>query len=218
MLAGLINQFYPKHYAVMRVHIPILELSIRDNQFSIKDEICPEPDDTGIKLSGFNEGTLNILNPGGCSISILEWEKYVSQFNGIRAGEGKRCDILITDNQLQIVFCELTETDPLFIEPHTNSYGDQPGKRATAVLQITNSINKVLQVPELSKIINGIKTKTGLFACRYPKPIVESLINRSFELFNEPLTLISNVSYTAPNLAHDFVFEQRIFPKPFELN
>jgi len=218
MLASLINQFYPEHFAVRRAFISIQELSSVDKQFSIKDEVTHVADDSGIRLSGYNEGTLNILNPDECRISILQWEKYVNQFNNIKAGEGKRCDILITNNKNHIVFCELTESDPLFIAPHTNSYGNQPGKRATAVLQIVNSINKVLQVPELSEAVNEIRIKTGLFACRYPEPKVESVVNHSFEVFNKPLTLISNVSYTTPNLAHGFVFEQRIYPDPYLLN
>lgn len=104
------------------------------------------------------------INNSEVPLIIVNYEKYISQFN-ISTG---KCDYIITERgnlHEKIVFCELTCSNEIYVEPNDGIYPE--GKRAKARKQMTESIKHfVSQQGVIEQYILTFPEKICIFGWR----------------------------------------------------
>lgn len=100
-------------------------------------------------------------------LSVLWFEKFVSQFDDTPATFGKRCDYLIYDEmefKHRIAFCELSCIENKYVEPNEGIHPE--GKRALAYRQMELSLEALLSNNLLMYEIMTYSSKEAVFGWR----------------------------------------------------
>lgn len=222
LIRHLLTNTYPQE----RGYIPSVPLSypeiIHTNNFVLTDKKSCKPakDKHMPKCDTCKEDVLYVDT--NTPVHVLEFETFVKQFDKTKAEfKGNRCDVLLYDINEgiecpRIVFCELTCSNALYVEPK----GNLDGKRARAYQQIKNSIENLLDVFLLGETILNYPSKVGLFGWReeqYSNMSDEAVSNMT--LFSitpsEESPLLYNNVYV---MGHNFTFIQIKHPTHFEWN
>ena len=146
------------------------------------------------------------------SLHCVKIEEYLSQFAGTKAEPRKRCDLMIYDKS-KIAFVEMYCGQEKYIHPH--GVEKKIGKLATARQQITETLDKLCEVPSIESEMNTFHEKVGLFGFRRknvsdeffdPKQNVENNMN----IFIRTAEVSSEGGYTI--LPHGFKFSVVTYP------
>lgn len=215
-----IKYWLEQYYSNSRVGIITYPEEVYDNNFVLSDsKSCLEAKKLSLsKCVNCCKDVIHIDVDAFFAVHVLNFEQFVNQFNGTSIEfKGKRCDYLLYDiNENmqfpQIVFCELTCMDAQHIEKETQIYDG--GKRAYAYEQIKNSIEKLLEVPNLKRTILDYPSKIGLFGWRESKNEANNdKAAESMENFIETPSEMSPILYnTVFVLGHGFTFVQIKYP------
>lgn len=113
-----------------------------------------------------SDGVL-ICDAGVEGVEVIEFEKFIDNYNRLKSIPSKsRCDLLMTSKN-KIVFCDMTCSNPKYIDTFTQSDGSvHMGKRYEARKQIENSIKLLMPIPEIGHAIKNKSNKIALFAYR----------------------------------------------------
>lgn len=113
-----------------------------------------------------SDGVLS-CDAGVEDVEVIEFEKFIDNYNHLKSIPLKsRCDLLMTSKE-KIVFCDMTCSNPKYIDKYTRSDGSvHLGKRYDARIQIENSINLLMPIPEIGCAIKNKSDKIALFAYR----------------------------------------------------
>lgn len=203
---------YPKHFGLSckADTIQIHREEHAPGKFEIRDK-----KDKIIQYRG--DGVSVINNNSTINVEVVDFEKYISQFTGTKAGESKMCDFIINPiaGHEFIVLNELTESAGRYILPFTSpETGDRKeGKRAYAQRQLTISIEKFYSV---SNFLDSYKRKVALFSCRLTHGRSSNSMTSSMQSFQRVTKIISNIRSNT-SMPHGFQFEQRIYNEEFKL-
>ena len=161
------------------------------------------------------EGVSVIHNASDVDVEIVDFEHYINLFKDTDAGMGRKCDFIINPvvGYDFIVFNELTESERQYIRPFVSpkTGEEKEGKLAYAKKQLEMSIEKFYSV---SDFLDGYGKKVALFSCRLTDAGSDRVMSRSLRAFRKPQKIFSNIRAHEP-LAHDFVFEQRIYDNEY---
>ena len=206
-MKDLLYNYYGKAFGSNLRHDVKYE-NCSESYFEIKDR------DINIACNK-GEGVSAFLNPSCKSIVIIDFENFVNQWRG-NAGKGKKCDFILYDEDEYIILNELTYCKPEYLDQHTNDGPISLGKRSIALKQIQSTIDKLHNVNEIKTYIDKTPKKIGLFSYKINEcSELNETISKSNVKFNSIKAIFSNIS-SESGLTDGFVFEQRVYPIPFE--
>ncbi len=215
-MIDLLTEAYPRHYKSTKQIEPaqIHHSTTNIERFELNDNVS-----IGICPNG--EGVAIFSNLINRNIELINFENYINLFgSGVNAGKGRKCDFLVydaPDTPRFFICAELTKSKEKYIEPYTANSKPKSGKRAMAVAQLSESINKLMAVDEINERISLYQNKIGLFAYRLTdeseadSPV--SQMNKAFNRFSEEIPALQ----TTKLLPNDFVFSQRMYPASFDV-
>lgn len=153
-------------------------------------------------------------------VEVLNFERFISQFDRTSAEIKERCDYLLYDNDensRKIAFCELTCSETKYVEPNeSNEYRE--GKRAKAYNQMLKSLEALLGVSLLNTHILTFQKKHCVFGWR--EPIASGQMDAaaaSMNAFGITPSSTSELLYTSVFVVgHGFTFIQVKHPALYE--
>lgn len=211
-LVHFLKTDYPLHFyvewedAVMRIRKeehPGGRFEIRDCQSHI------------IQYEG--QGVSVINNNTQVNVEVIDFEHYINNFQGKKAGEGNKCDFIIhpvAGNDF-IIFNELTESASQYIKPfEVPTTGEwREGKLVYAKRQLEASIEKFYGVNDF---LDDYVRRIALFSCRLTDKRPNSIMAKSMRAFRKSQRFFSNIQ-SHEVLVHGFVFELRIYNAEFKV-
>jgi hypothetical protein len=130
-------------------------------------------------------------------------------------GLDDRCDFIIgpVADYDTIIFNELTESSSQYIRPYTQRETGirKMGKLAYAKGQLKSSIDRFY---ECSNFLDSFKKKIALFSYRLTDKEAKNPAEMSMKKFQSAFKIFANVS-SESEMPHGFVFEQRVYDKPY---
>lgn len=200
----LINTYFAQFYKVNRQIYPIQCIIIEDESFSLTDT----------EILAKDSGVLNIkLNHKG-PVQISFWEQYINQFDKLAALKPKRCDLLIEQKNKHFILAELTQSKSEHILPDTHN--NKIGKRSYAWQQLNHSLENLGNVPEIKTYFNTLEYKYILFAFRLTRDNTSTILEKTFEAFFRPLTLVPVLETVDISIPFDFKYLQIQFPEAYQ--
>ena len=212
----LLLEAFPKHYKSTKrfTESQIHHTTLNLDSFELNDI-------NAVGICNESEGSIVFSNKENRNITIINFEKYLNLFKSdTKVGSGKRCDFIIYDilePYQNFILTELTRSKEDFLGEHLRDGTKQPGKRAYAVIQLSDSIAKLEAVSEIAQFLELFQSRTGLFAFRLSEenkdnnPVTE--MNNAFNRFCEIVPALK----TEGMLPYGFEFQQRKYPQPFDL-
>lgn len=202
----LLKNSYPKHYnALWKENYKVLHEFTYDKKFGLADN---QKHQLPYVLSIEDDSISIIYKNDKCQeVLVIDFEYYINQFAGLRAGQGKKSDYLILTTN-QFIVNELTNSQEKYIDK-TN------GKRDLAKQQLKESIDKLTNVSDIKKFIDNINSKIALFAYRFTDKTDKPIIDRSRSMFMSTTKISSNIILQEDYLG--FKFMQIIFKEEFDL-
>lgn len=152
---------------------------------------------------------------------VIDFEGFINSLSGTEVGKGRKCDIVLyTLDKDKFILNELTCSRADYILPYKSQGKDKPGKRATAVNQINDTIKRLEEVKKIDSFINSFNERIGLFACRVKNPSNQSMTHnvaiQGMQQFMRPSHNIASLK--VDNLLnHGFTFIQLVYPQAFIL-
>ena len=153
-------------------------------------------------------------------LNVLDFERFIKQFDDTPAAIKERCDYLVYDEmeyKSRIAFCELTCSSEKYVEANDGSYPE--GKRARAYRQIESTIESLLRNLLLTVEIMTYPSRLGIFGWRERIPTPTDQAMTAMEDFittpsSEEKVLLSLLTV----MNHRFSFVQVRYPGVFGWN
>ncbi len=158
MIETLLKDDLPHAYGLTRPNVT-LSYSDKTGTFEIGDQdACQNCKQKFPERSGCNEKTIKV-NATGNTITVVEYEDYINQFNGRIYANGGRCDLLMFDaDNHKVIFCDLG----CYSEEHVEK------KRIKSHQQVCDSLARFLRKPCGKTFIDQFKEKVLIFGRRDP--------------------------------------------------
>lgn len=194
-MKDLLENDFIKHYnqhselPVPQNKINIIFKSINDISFEIKDK-TEKKDSDGNDI----DAVAIYSNPNRFQINTINYEKFVQDLpQRMKIKEdGKRndiCDYIVySENNKYFLLNELTDTNPKYIQEHTNTKGKQEGKLKKAQRQLLRSLELLNDVPSIHRYMQQFEMKQCCFFNSYttPQPDVDNInAEQAFNSFDE---------------------------------
>ena len=163
------------------------------------------------------------VNTSDKSIVIVDFEKYVNQFDNTAAAMKDRCDYILVDASEahnKIAFCDLTCSEEKYVNPNDGKY--PLGKRAKAVMQMMKSLESLLVEPLLANYILTFPEKVCLFGWRdyaVPADVTPKRGNAARNMvafMNTPSAKSGTLNQVMPVVDHGFKFVQVKYPTVYQ--
>lgn len=156
------------------------------------------------------------------TIEIVNFEKYINQFDNTSAAMKDRCDYIFVDGSSEhkkIAFCDLTCSEEKYVEPNGGKY--PMGKRAKASEQMRKSLEHLLQDPLMAHYILTFPMKVCLFGWRdyYAtdvSPQRGDATRNMLAFMNTPSAKAGTLTKTMPIIGHNFSFVQVKYPTVYQ--
>ena len=157
---GLTGNYTVVHHTVQGNVVFHDEIACEDCKNRQKQQCDAATDEQNFKLSSNSE------------VEVVDIEQFFNQFDGKRAGVSSRCDLMLYSNN-KIAFVDMYCGQQKFVHPYINQKGLQEGKLAKVRKQITNTIDKLCEVPSIHLKVLLYGKKVGVFACRKKQALGE---------------------------------------------
>lgn len=158
MIETLLKEDLPHAYGLTR---PNVTLSYSDitGTFELGDPVaCRRCKQKFPKRNGCNEKTMKV-DAAGNTITVVEYENYINQFNGRNYANGGRCDLMMFDaNNHKVIFCDLG----CYSEEHVEK------KQIKSHQQVCDSLARFLRKPCGKTFIDQFNEKVLIFGRRDP--------------------------------------------------
>lgn len=224
MIESLLRDAFPVQYGLTigSVNVPIRRYN---TPFACSDEnscsSCHANPDRANRTN-CNEEILKVNN-NGKEIAVVEFEKYITQFENTSANVKDRCDLLMSDSGMEhnkIVFCDLCCYEEKFVEPNEGKY--PMGKRAKARQQMDRSIEVLLEESTTAVNLLTYPEKVCLFAWRdYDVPDTHVAAQRrnaraNVQVFGASVSNLAEQTTThQQRMGHNFTFMQVKYPSVY---
>lgn len=225
MIEQFLKNSFPIEYSlpVDGVIVPIERYNTPFTLSDIKSCNSCKSNPQNIERLGCNEEILRVNN-NGKEVAVVNFEQYISQFQGTAANVKDRCDILMVDSgsaHQKIVFCDICCYAEKYVEPNTGKYPQ--GKRAKARQQMKRSIDVLLQESLTAINILTYTEKICLFAWRdydVPDMHVDAQhrnARSNVQAFSSSISNLASQTTTHYNrMEHDFSFMQIKYPSEYK--
>lgn len=158
MIETLLKEDLPHAYGLTR---PNVSLSYSDitGTFELGDSVaCQRCKQMFPERNRCNEKTMKV-DAAGNTITVVEYENYINQFNGRNYAQGGRCDLMMFDaNNHKVIFCDLG----CYSEEHVEK------KRIKSHQQVCDSLTRFLRKSDGKTFINQFNEKALIFGRRDP--------------------------------------------------
>ena len=223
MIESLLRDIFPVQYGLIgAVNVPIRR---HNSPFVCSDKnscnSCHANPHRANRMH-CNEEILKVNN-NGKEIAVVEFEKYISQFENTNANIKDRCDLLMSDSGMgheKIVFCELCCYEEKFVEPNDGMF--PMGKRAKARQQMERSIKVLLEESTTAVNMLTYPEKVCLFAWRdYDVPDTHVAAKHrdaraNVQVFGASISNLAIQTTThQQRLGHNFTFMQIKYPSVY---
>ena len=158
MIETLLKVDLPHAYGLTRPNV-ILSYSDKTGTFELGDPVaCQRCKQKLSERNGCNEKTMKV-DADSNTITVVEYEDYINQFNGRNYAHGGRCDSLMFDaNNHKVIFCDLG----CYSEEHVEK------KRKKSHQQVCDSLARFLRKPCGKTFIDQFNEKVLIFGRRDP--------------------------------------------------
>lgn len=206
-MENLLRTALPRHYGISRNTISILKETSCKEYFDLSDKVKT-------MIVNYTEGLASYRNQNRNDISVLNFEKFINQFDDIAFGRGrKRCDFILfkehacADNIF--ILNELTSSVSLesLSKPICDEVGNvifQDGKFQKAEIQLAVSLQTLLDVPEIKAYADTCAKKVCLLSYRIDN---ENDPSGSQKAFNRYKAIESKATGSEGALLHQEVIE-----------
>lgn len=224
MIQTLLTNIFPVFYGkpINSITVPMSRLNapffLSDNKACTQCQGNPQRGNR----ANCNQEVLKVNN-NGANIAVVEFEKYISQFQGTSANIEDRCDIIMTESGMshnKIVFCDLTCSSEIYVNPNTGRY--PMGKRAKARQQMEKSIDVLIEESTTAVNILTYPEKVCLFAWRdydVPDTHVSAMhkdARSNVQVFGSSISNLATQTTTHhQRMGHNFTFMQVKYPSVY---
>ena len=158
MIETLLKDDLPHAYGLTRPNVT-LSYSDKTGTFEIGDQdACQNCKQKFPERNWCNEKTMKV-DAAGSTITLVEYEEYMNQFNGRIYANGGRCDLLMFDaDNHKVIFCDLGCYSEEYVEK----------KRIKSHQQVCDSLARFLRKPCGKTFIDQFKEKVLIFGRRDP--------------------------------------------------
>lgn len=204
---NLLKIALPKHYGLNRKSVKILKEITEKGYFDLSDQA-----DT--MIVSYSDGFSSYKNRHLIAISVLNYEKYISQFDNISFGRGRRrCDFILT-NEIDgkdniFILNELTSSSsldalskPIYDKDRNVIF--PKGKFQKAEIQLVISLQTLMDVPEIKAYADTCAKRVCLLSYRIDNGNDPS---GSQKAFNRYKTIESKATGSEGALLHQAVIE-----------
>ena len=125
MIDSRLKKDLPKAYGLLRSNVQLSYFQ-KNGTFELKDNVaCKRCKSRFANRNNCNE-TVTKVNAPHHSITVVDHENYINQFNGTDFGKGETCDFMLFDtNNSKVIFCELGCYSEKHIEKKQNKSRQQ---------------------------------------------------------------------------------------------
>jgi len=226
MIQEILGQVFPIEYGIDpdTICVPIHRYNEPFSESDIKTCDSCKNNPKRVNRTNCNREILKVDNKGK-EVAVVEYEKYIAQFERKRVSAGDRCDLIMADSgtdRRKIVFCDLCCYEEKYVEPNAGKKYPE-GKRAKARQQMERSIEKLIQESTTAVNLLTYSEKVCLFAWRdYDVPDVPVMATRGNARSNVQAfgSVASNMASTTTShyqkLGHEFIFMQIKYPSVYK--
>lgn len=157
MIDTLLKTDLPRAYGLMRTNVRLTHRQA-SRTFELGDPVaCTDCKRRFPERENCNERVMKI-DAGDCTITVVEHEAYISQFNGTQFGKGERCDFMMfdADRLRKVVFCDLG----CYSEEHVEK------KQRKSHKQMCDSLMRLMNRECGRSFINRFEEKVLIFGRR----------------------------------------------------
>lgn len=159
MIETLLKEDLPQAYGLTRPHVT-LSCDSKTGIFELGDQVaCRKCKSRWPDRNECNERVMKI-DATDNTITIVDYEEYMNQFNGKQYANGGRCDLMMFDDadKHKVVFCDLG----CYSEEHVEK------KRIKSYQQVCDSLTRFLRKPCGKSFIDQFGEKVLIFGRRDP--------------------------------------------------
>lgn len=219
MIQEILLQTLPQAYGLHRgqVELNTFELS---GQVSISDSARCANCKTK-QSHPCNEQNMRI-NTGTATITVVDHETYIKQFNGKQLGRGRNCDYMLVDDSgsdYKVAFCDLTCSLAENVEPNEEREKLPEGKRAKVMVQLEESARRLTSKESTKAYLAKFLHRHCIFGWRDPFVSDTPITPRRGDVAANMMIIGAATSGSEPLLLHrqeidglEFVFYQVKYP------
>lgn len=159
MIETLLKDDLPLAYGLNRPTVT-LNYSYKTGIFELGDQVaCLRCKTSFPERNGCNENTMKV-DATYNTITVVEYEEYMNQFNGRQYANGGHCDLMMFDDadKDKVVFCDLGCYSEKYVEK----------KRIKSHQQVCDSLTRFLRKPCGKNFIDQFGEKVLIFGRRDP--------------------------------------------------
>ncbi len=224
MIESLLKKIFPVQYG-LPIDSVVVPIRRYNSPFTCSDEKSCVSCLSNPEREYRRECNKEILkvNNNGTEIAVIEFEKYIAQFEKTTANVKDRCDLIMSDGGMEhkkIVFCDLCCYEEMYVEPNNGKY--PMGKRAKSRQQMESSIEVLLQESTTAVNLLTYPEKVCLFAWRdydVPDTHVAAQPRNARANVQAFRTSISNLAVQKTThqqcMGHNFTFMQVKYPSVY---
>lgn len=222
LLDRLLQVHYPQEYGIDSRGV-VLDVTTHEGLVELSDtkacDVCQKVRPQRTQCNRVNLKVDTSAQP----IEVVDFEKYVNQFDNTVAAMRDRCDYILVDASVahnKIAFCDLTCSEEKYVNPNSGKY--PLGKRAKAASQMKTSLKRLLDVPLLAHYILTFPEKVCLFGWRdYAvsadvTPQRGNVARNMLAFMNTPSGKSGTLSQIVPVIDHNFKFVQTKYPAIYQ--
>lgn len=168
-----------------------------------------------------NEQNMRI-NTGTATITVVDHESYIKQFNGTQLGRGKNCDYMLVDDSgsdYKVALCDLTCSLAENVEPDELRTKLPEGKRAKVMVQLEESARRLTSKESTKAYLERFQHRHCIFGWRDPFVCNSPVTPRRGDVAANMMIIGAATSGSEPLLLHhqeidglEFVFFQVKYP------
>ena len=217
MIAVLKND-YPKAFLLQGTHYDVAYSTVSGHQSLNDPKACRECKNEGRQICTGEDEEQCMLLYSLDNLVLVQIEKFLTQFDGSKAGVKSRCDMMLYgDDKIAFVEMNCGRRNNLFPKTAMNSaksVGDM-GKMAKARQQLSETIEKLCSVPSIEQKIERFREKVALLAFRDKSNIHnQSEVEKQMSVFLSMPNRVAKNRHTS--LPHGFDFSMVSYPEEYQ--
>lgn len=222
LIGRLLQVHYPQEHGMGSEGV-VVDITIRSGAVELSDSKACDACQEFRPLRAQCDRVNLRVDTSAKSIEIVDFEKYVNQFDNTSAAMRDRCDYILVDASVghnKIAFCDLTCSKEKYVNPNEGKY--TLGKRAKAAMQMKKSLENLLEEPLLEHYILTFPEKVCLFGWRdYAvsadvTPKRGNAARNMLAFMNTPSAKSGTLIQTVPVIGHGFKFVQVKYPTVYQ--
>ena len=220
LISRLLQVHYPQEYGIASKGV-VVDMTTRVGLVELSDpKACDDCQELRPQRAQCDK--INLRMKASNPIVIVDFEKYINQFDNTAAAMRDRCHYIFVDASVghhKIAFCDLTCSKEKYVNPNGGKY--PMGKRAKASEQMKKSLERLLQEPLMAHYILTFPKKACLFGWRdYTmsdiKPQRGNAARNMLAFMNTPSANCGTLTKVVPIIGHNFSFVQVKYPTIYQ--